>query len=117
MFLFFFILLSINQLNYSDTITQISVQNFLQKYPESQALQCTNNYSFNIKPFPLYPEIQQDYFPSTGIFADIFILNIPHGCSYLDQTGYIFINDHFIAETQIRFCEPNYLSHISVPTK
>lgn len=96
------IIFNIAHFSYTDIITQISLQDFLQKHPQASALQCTQNYTFKMNSFPLYPEVQEQYYPSTGTFSDIFIVNIPHGSSYLDQTGYIFINDYFISETQIK---------------
>ena len=82
-------------------IYQRSLSEFVKEFPQSSYLQCTNNYSFNHAPFPLYPE-DSKFFPSQGEHADIFLLEASKASVLFDVSGYVYINDSFIKETQIK---------------
>ena len=87
----------------TETIQQISLQDFLKIFPTSTALKCTNHYQFNLKPFPLGQTENNDLYPSSGMLADVFILKIPQSTFFIDSNhGYVFVNNRFIAETQIK---------------
>jgi hypothetical protein len=96
-------------------ITQVSAIEFAQKNPTAQVLQCTKDYPFNFKPYPLYQEYAHQRFPNQGLFQDIYILSVPNGvahfCNYplWGIDGLIFINNHFIKECQIKDISPFYL--------
>ncbi|HSW76620.1 MAG TPA: glycosyltransferase family 61 protein [Candidatus Saccharimonadales bacterium] len=84
------------------TIQQLSIKDFVAQYPSSQQIKCTNKMSFAFNPFPLYQDIAEKYFPCQGFFLETSILEIPKGKMYLDDSGYVFVNDCFIKETQIK---------------
>jgi len=92
---------------YGITIQQVSIPTFMQKYPLTDWIQCTQEYPFNFTPFPLYPELIDNYVPR-GCFKPVSILQIPDGtvsfCRH-DRSGlsYVFFNDCFIVETQIKY--------------
>lgn len=81
-------------------IFQRSLSDFVKEFPQSSYLQCTNNYSFNHAPFPLYQD-HVNYFPSQGGHIDMFILQVPQGAALFDKTGYVYVNDSFVKETQM----------------
>ena len=96
------LLLSCNFIE-TETVHQVSLHNFLNKFPTSTALQCTNRYQFNLKSFPLGQTKNDNLYPSNGVFADIFVLEIPQSTFFIDSNhGYVFVNNHFITETQIK---------------
>ena len=106
-------------------ITEVSAIEFAQKNQGTQVLQCTKDYPFNFKPYPLYPEYAQERFPHEGLFQDMYILSVPNGiahfCNYplWGINGLTFINNYFIKECQIKDISPFYLNKtktIEVPT-
>ncbi len=67
------------------------------------------DYTFFYSEFPLYPEHKQNYFPNTGHHTDLSILEIPHGVVSIqayNSAVYVFVNDCFIKETQIKALDP-----------
>jgi capsular polysaccharide biosynthesis protein len=99
-------------------ITEVSATEFAQLNPQAQVLQCTKDYPFNFKPYPLYPEYAQEKFPHQGLFQDMYILSVPNGTAHFCNyplwaiNGLIFINDYFIKECQIKNISPFYLNKI-----
>ncbi|MCX5924309.1 MAG: hypothetical protein NTZ68_02710, partial [Candidatus Dependentiae bacterium] len=94
---------------FAQRIQQVSISNFIKEFPEATCIQCTHKYFFDMKPYPLYPEVDQNYFPSKGYFTDMFIVSAPLGKAYLDDgSGYVFVNNCFIKESQIK--DMNYFS-------
>lgn len=91
-----------SQVFQAETIHETTLRSFLEKYPNASTLQCTYDYSFDMPPYPLYPEITCWKYPSKGVFENIFILNIPNATAYFDNTGYVFLNNHSILETHIK---------------
>jgi hypothetical protein len=83
-------------------IYQKTVDDFVLNFPDTQVIQCTKDYSFNHNPFPLYQKYSQKYFPASGQLTDVFIIQIPQATAYFDKKGYVFINDCFIKETQLK---------------
>ena len=83
-------------------IYQKSMMEFMADFPQASYLQCTKNYCSSYAPFPLYQELAQRFFPSRVKFDDVFILNIPNAKAYLDKSCYVFINNCFIKETQLK---------------
>ncbi|MCX5923343.1 MAG: glycosyltransferase family 61 protein [Candidatus Dependentiae bacterium] len=81
-------------------IYQRSLSDFVKEFPQSSYVQCTSNYSFNHAPFPLYQD-HVNYFPSQGEHVDMFILEVPQGTALFDKTGYVYVNDSFVKETQM----------------
>ncbi len=100
-------------------IKEVSAIEFAQENPHAQVLQCTKDYPFNFKPYPLYPELAEEKFPNQGLFKDFYIISIPNGvahfCNYnlWGINGLIFINDYFIKECQIKALSPFYLNKIN----
>lgn len=82
------------------------ISEFVQDYPATKVIECTKNYAFSYPEFPLYSEYKDDHFPNQGYHADISILEIPNGIASLHSSGYIFVNDSFIKEIQIKSLEP-----------
>ncbi|HSW76618.1 MAG TPA: glycosyltransferase family 61 protein [Candidatus Saccharimonadales bacterium] len=94
---------------YTTRIKQVSVFDFIKEFPQATCLQCTHKYSFNMTPYPLYPQVDQNFFPSKGFFTDMFIMQVPQGTAYLhDGSGDVFLNNCFIKETQIK--DMNYFA-------
>lgn len=83
-------------------VQEIALNDFLNTYPKSSIVKCTDNYTFNLQPFPVYPNPSVTTFPNTGTFSDVFILEIPQGYAHFSQNGYVFLNDFFIKEFQIK---------------
>ncbi|MCX5923162.1 MAG: glycosyltransferase family 61 protein [Candidatus Dependentiae bacterium] len=83
-------------------IKQLSASDFAKEFPQATCHQCTDKYSFDMTTYPLYQENSQQFFPSKGIFSDMFILSVPNGVAYLYDSGDIFVNNCFIKETQIK---------------
>jgi hypothetical protein len=83
-------------------IYQKSLPEFIQDYPATNFLQCTHNYAFEHNTFPLYSHVSQKLFPPAGYHADIFIFQVLQATAYFDQSNYVFINNCFLQETQIR---------------
>jgi len=93
-------------------IKQVSVAEFTQLNPDAEIVQCTQNYSYNFKQYPLYQEHMQSRFPNQGIFRDTYIISTPNGVAnlyedtYWGVPGLVFINDCFIKECQIKNISP-----------
>lgn len=89
---------------YSKTIAE-----FKQLYPDTKVIECTKNYAFSYPEFPLYPQHKEQCFPNKGFHSDISIFEIPDGIvsvhSY-NSAVYVFVNDIFIQETQVKKLEP-----------
>ena len=83
-------------------IYQKSMMEFMADFPQASYLQCTKNYCSSYAPFPLYQELAQRFFPSKINFNDIFIMNIPNATAYFDKSDYVFINNCFIKEIQVK---------------
>ncbi len=106
-------------------IKEVSATEFAQENPQAQVVQCTKDYPFNFKQYPLYSKLGQERFPNQGLFQDTFIISAPlataHFCNYnlWGINGLIFVNNYFIKECQIKDISPFYLNKtttIEVPT-
>ncbi|MBI2345153.1 glycosyltransferase family 61 protein [Candidatus Dependentiae bacterium] len=86
---------------YPKTITQ-----FKDAYPDVKVIECTKNYPFFYNEFPLYPQHKENYFPNNGYHADLSILEVPNATVSIHPYGYVFVNDCFIKETQVKALEP-----------
>lgn len=101
--------------NYTQLITEVSAVEFAEQNQGTQVLQCTKDYPFNFKPYPLYPKYAQTRYPNQGLFQDTYIISVPNGTAYFCNydlwsiNGLIFINDYFIKECQIKTISPFYL--------
>ena len=102
-------------------IREVSALEFAQFNPLADVLQCTKDYQFNFKPYPLYSEHAQECFPNRGLYQDIYIAKIPNGianfCScdnFWGINGLIFINNYFIKECQIKDISPFYLHKTNI---
>lgn len=84
------------------SIKQLSISEFVAQHPSVHHTACTDKAPFQFSPFPLYQDLAAQYFPSQGQFLPISIVEIPNGKAYLDDSGYIFLNDCFIKETEIK---------------
>jgi len=93
---------------YATRIKQLSVLQFVKEFPEATCQQCTHRYPFNMTPYPVFPQVDQNFFPSKGYFTDMFILSIANGTAYRHGSGDVFVNNCFIKETQIK--NMNYFS-------
>lgn len=100
----------------SQIITEVSALEFAKLNPQAQVLQCTKNYPFNFKPYPLYQEYAQEKFPNQGLYQDIYIAKIPNGIAHFCScnnfwgiNGLIFVNNYFIKECQIKDISPFYI--------
>ncbi|MFA5999178.1 MAG: glycosyltransferase family 61 protein [Candidatus Babeliales bacterium] len=94
-------LLSLSNIQ-ATTIKQVSISEFVAQYPQTNLVACTDKVPFKINPFPLYQDVAQKYFPSEGYFLETSVLEIPNGKAYLDGGGYVFVNNCFIKETEIK---------------
>lgn len=93
---------------YGISIKQVSIPKFMEEYSSTDCIQCTKQYSFDMTPFPLYQDVNNIFFPSKGVFKDIFILQIQNGTAlcvqdYYSGLDYLFINNCFIQEMQIKY--------------
>lgn len=92
-----------------------SIPDFVKAFPETKVIECTKNYGFSYQEFPLYKEHKEKYFPNEGFHSDISILEIPQALVKVHPEGYVFINDIFLEESQIKNIEPfkgkNILEH------
>lgn len=87
-------------------ISRKSISDFVQLYPQTKWIKCTQNYAFDYPPFPLYEEYKDQYFPNKGNHSDISIVEVPNAVAYIDNGGHVFVNDVFLKETQIKTLEP-----------
>lgn len=83
-----------------------NIAEFMQLYPQTKLIQCTENKAFEYRPFPLYQEHSDTCFPSKGFHNDISIIEVPNGVAYIDKGRYVFVNDIFLKETQVKNIEP-----------
>ena len=86
-----------------------TIEEFKKIYPATKIIECTKDYPFSYPEFPLYREHKETRFPNQGYHADISILEIPHGIASIhtyNSASYVFVNDCFIKETQIKALEP-----------
>lgn len=102
--------------NNPQIIKEVSALEFGKLNPQAQILQCTKDYAFNFKTYPLYPEQADKRFPNIGLYQDIYIVSVPHGIAHFCScnnfwgiNGLIFINNYFIKECQIKDISPFYL--------
>lgn len=89
---------------YTKTIAEFKAQ-----YPGTKVIECTKNYAFSYPEFPLYPEHKEQCFPNKGFHSDISIFEIPDGIVSIhtyNSATYVFVNDIFIQETQIKKLDP-----------
>lgn len=90
----------------TEIIKESTVAEFIQNNSGAQAVQCTKDYSFNFKPYPLYQDKAAAYFPFQGNFSDMYIVTAAHAKVYSDSQLYLFINNTFITETLIKHLRP-----------
>ncbi|MBI2345156.1 glycosyltransferase family 61 protein [Candidatus Dependentiae bacterium] len=90
----------------SRIISYKTIPEFLKLYPNTNWIKCTENYAFDYPEFPLYPEYKEKYFPNKGFHSDISILESPDAIISIDSYGYIFINDIFLKEMQVKNFNP-----------
>lgn len=86
-----------------------TIAEFKEKYPDTKVIECTKDYAFSYPEFPLYPEHKENYFPNKGLHSDLSILEIPNGMASIHSYNsaiYVFVNDCFIKETQVKGLEP-----------
>jgi hypothetical protein len=99
-------ILSIPTILHATKIYQKSVQEFVQDFPATSYLQCTQNYTLHYQPFPLYPDKAHIFFRNKITFADMYIVNVPFGHVYFNKSApifeYFYVNNCFIKETQIK---------------
>ena len=93
--------LAIGQPVFAARIYQRSLENFIQTFPGATCLKSIKGHTFNHASFPLHPEYSH-FYPSSGEHPDMFIFQVPQGLAHFDKTGYVYINDSFIKETQIK---------------
>jgi len=106
LFLIFSALLSIASSVDARRIYPKTIAEFVQEYPQTKWIKCTQNYAFDYAPFPLYQEHKDSHFPNKGYHRDISIIEVPNGVAHIDYGGHIFVNDIFVKETQIKTLEP-----------
>lgn len=82
------------------------IAEFTKEYPATKVIQCTKNYPFSYQEFPLYRQHKDNYFPNQGHHADLSILEVPNAVASIHPYGYVFVNDYFIKETQVKGIEP-----------
>lgn len=106
-------------------ITQVSASKFAAFNPQAQVIQCTKEYPFTFKPYPLYQEYADVRFPAQGLFRDMYIVSVPNGTAYFHPynlwgiNGLICVNNYWIQENQIKNISPfclNNINTIEVPT-
>jgi hypothetical protein len=83
-----------------------TIKQFADNYPNTKVIECTKNYKFSYPEFPLYPEYKTKRFPNQGLHSDISILEIPDGVVFIHPYGFVFVNDCFIKETQLKDIDP-----------
>lgn len=83
-----------------------TIAEFKEKYSDTLVIECTKNYPFSYPEFPLYPQHKENYFPDKGYHTDLSILEIPNAIASIHPYGYVFVNDCFIRETQVKGLEP-----------
>jgi len=89
-------------------INAVSAIEFAQLNPTAQMIQCTKNYPFNFKPYPIYQQYNDRLFPHNGLFRDIYIISIPDASAYFysytncGMNGFIFVNNYFIRECDVK---------------
>lgn len=110
---FFIIFLIYNSIEIkTSTIKQVSISEFGQLNPNAQILQCTKNYSYNFKNYPLYKEHAHTRFPNQGLFNDTYIVSVPNGIVNIYKYNFytpltlVFLNEYFIKECQIKELNP-----------
>ena len=114
-FLIFFISITFFTCSKGQIIKEASAQEFTQLYPQTEVLEWIKSYSFNFKPYPILQEYAQEKFPHQITFNDMYILKIPDATAYFCNyslwgiNGFIFINNYFIKENQIKCISPFYL--------
>lgn len=84
-------------------VKQIALNDFCNIHPNASVKKCTDNYTFDMHPFPLSSNADRSFFPETGVFRDVFILEIPNGKAYFAKDGYVFLNNYFIEEFSVKF--------------
>ncbi len=102
--LFFLILLNLKL--ECRLISYKTIPEFIKEYPETKWIKCTQNYAFDYPEFPLYPEYKEKYFPNQGYHSDISIIEVPNAIASIHSSGYVFVNDIFLKETQVKNLEP-----------
>lgn len=90
----------------SSFIYKKNIEQFIYQYPATKVIQCTHNYRFSYPEFPLYQTYKAKRFPNEGMHTDIFILEVPHGLAHIHPYGFVFINNIFIKETQLKDLDP-----------
>lgn len=96
------VFLSFHSFVHSTMITQIALSKFIQKYPAIKHIQCTQKMHVEMNRFPLFSTTEEKYFPSKVNFLPISIIEVPKGLAYFDVNGYVFLNNCFIKEMQIK---------------
>ncbi len=91
---------------YARLVYPKTMQEFKQLYPEANIIECLKDYAFSYPEFPLYPEHKENHFPNQGYHADISVMEVPNSIAVVHPEGYIFVNDCFMKETQIKTLEP-----------
>jgi hypothetical protein len=82
------------------------IKEFQKQFPNTKVIECTKNYQFSYPEFPLYSEYKTKRFPNHGLHADISILEIPNAVVSIHPYGFVFVNDVFIKETQLKDIDP-----------
>lgn len=87
-------------------LVQVSIYDFVKKFPKTSLIQCTKDYQVNYPPFPLYQEKVGECFPHKNLLKDIYIMKVPQAIAYFHKAYYgntfVSINNCFIEQMQIK---------------
>ncbi len=83
-------------------ISYKTIPEFMEQYPKTKWIKCTQDYAFDYPEFPLYKQFKEKRFPNQGLHSDISILEIPDAQAFVHSDGYVFLNNVYLKESQIK---------------